>query len=657
MASLQHGSSPQTGMSHHRGLQRSRQMAQLSTTVFSGLPKAWVDFLSRSPAERTDGHYELESGPGGWRLQRAEDPRWPEWLERGWKICQEGLESSLPAGEAWSWFVGRSPEQQGRFCLCSAPDLPASCLVERSIAEPDAPMRLLWHTTIFQRLESALGEEKSTLADDEFLGRIWPGLRLLWLQLLYPPDPRDHFTQRIKLTVRWAYLHLVLLFEKDRELRPNRAGKLWEQELLREFACHTELLPRAFPFWRLLQQLTFLRTMRDVSQGVKVAEILVRDYLDPRYLRLGVADLMPEPAAWLRPMPYVWKSPRKIFCSRPRLGSFGIVDEEDLAAWKKVEKPFERVGFRLIGQLGMGQFGRVYEAVNLGRSGLPERVAIKVDRIRKGHKKEAIQAAETIMEIGRDLAASPHVIRIFDAGNLKGLRFTYHILQLVEGDTLDHLLGIAGEEHASMLRPVGRARSEPEIKREYLRALRAGAGEAWRRARQSPPFLYQPNLRQILDLLTSIVLWVEEVHALGYAVNDLKNGNLMINRRGQFKAIDLDSYWRIGSDLDKLADFFFLGISTVHLLTGRIFARRPVLAEGEEFQALDEALQVAWRELPNAQSSERIRQRQSLSDFFRQYLEACRSGLYARQAPAFSGAIDQLIALKREIFTETLILD
>jgi DNA-binding helix-hairpin-helix protein with protein kinase domain len=45
-----------------------------------------------------------------------------------------------------------------------------------------------------------------------------------------------------------------------------------------------------------------------------------------------------------------------------------------------------------------------------------------------------------------------------------------------------------------------------------------------------------------MDLLTSIVLWLEEVHALGYAVNDLKNGNLMVSRRGQLKGIDLDTY-------------------------------------------------------------------------------------------------------------------
>jgi hypothetical protein len=59
------------------------------------------------------------------------------------------------------------------------------------------------------------------------------------------------------------------------------------------------------------------------------------------------------------------------------------------------------------------------------------------------------------------------------------------------------------------------------------------------------------------DVLT---LWVEEIHNLNYAINDLKGGNIMIGRRGQLKEIDMDSYslvsnalpGRNGIGLDKL---------------------------------------------------------------------------------------------------------
>ncbi len=49
----------------------------------------------------------------------------------------------------------------------------------------------------------------------------------------------------------------------------------------------------------------------------------------------------------------------------PVLGSYGILDERKTCwAWKTVAKPFAELGFTLLRQLGMGEFGRVYEALN-----------------------------------------------------------------------------------------------------------------------------------------------------------------------------------------------------------------------------------------------------------------------------------------------------
>jgi len=42
----------------------------------------------------------------------------------------------------------------------------------------------------------------------------------------------------------------------------------------------------------------------------------------------------------------------------------------------------------------------------------------------------------------------------------------------------------------------------------------------------------------VLDLLTSVLLWMEGVHAIGYAINDLKNGNLMMNPARAAEGID-----------------------------------------------------------------------------------------------------------------------
>ena len=77
---------------------------------------------------------------------------------------------------------------------------------------------------------------------------------------------------------------------------------------------------------------------------------------------------------------------------------------------------------------------------------------------------------------------------------------------------------------------------------EYLERVRGSAGEAWRREAIVASFTRPLSLGRFLDLLTSVLLWVEEIHNLNYAVNDLKGGNIMIGRRGQLKGIDMDSY-------------------------------------------------------------------------------------------------------------------
>ncbi|MCK9590344.1 MAG: hypothetical protein M0Q93_13425, partial [Terrimicrobiaceae bacterium] len=319
------------------------------------------------------------------------------------------------------------------------------------------------------------------------------------------------------------------------------------------------------------------------------------------------------------------------------------------------------IGYLIIGQLGMGQFGRVYEAINMANGSIPERVAVKVDRIRKGRKKEAIEAADTIMAIARGLSKSPHVIRVFDAGHLKKIRSNYHILQIVEGDTLDHLIGVAGSEHTSILRPKLRRASKDEASREFLKSLSGSAGEAWRRDRKSPPFVVPPGLNHALDLLTSTVLWLEEVHNLGFAVNDLKNGNVMLSRRGQFKAIDLDSYSRIYSCLDKLPDFFFLAVSSLQLVTrgsaweksARSSDIRALLADPG---AVERRLLEVWPYGDIAvQSAGRVTTA-DVTRFLAGFIDDARSGRFAEDPGRFTAAIDALIFLKRRLTAEEMVL-
>src|SRR3982750_617652 len=95
----------------------------------------------------------------------------------------------------------------------------------------------------------------------------------------------------------------------------------------------------------------------------------------------------------------------------------------------------------------------------------------------------------------------------------------------------------------------------------------------------------------VLDLLTSVLLWLGEVHGVGFANNDLKNGNLMMSRRGQLKGIDLDSYSKTHSPKDKMTDFMFLAVSLILLLFNA-----PLSDRGRN---------VPWQEL--IESEERLR--------------------------------------------------
>lgn len=66
---------------------------------------------------------------------------------------------------------------------------------------------------------------------------------------------------------------------------------------------------------------------------------------------------------------------------------------------------------------------------------------------------------------------------------------TYHILQLVDGDTLDNLIGVTGSEHASVYRPPILRTSAQDLKRGYLRVIRSTAGEQWHRERAALLFI------------------------------------------------------------------------------------------------------------------------------------------------------------------------
>ena len=639
-----------------------------STTVFSGEAAGWSEYLEHPWAGRRDGRFELYVAIDAKRRQMEFEPLNEHSvlqagaLTRSFRDLQIRFEKLPSAARVLNEMIFGNPSNTlSGVHLDSSAGLPACATREIRVNSDLSPAetRILVRTSLLEEFEQLADKDNPM----ERLGKTWEVLRHILLQLGHESYPRDRFTERIELTTKWVMVNLHALYDGKKDGKPdaNDAGEIFEKiSARRERMDRRELFARD-PFFRLLSDLSFLLRERSVEGLWDTAAIIVRDYLDSRYLRLSIAGLMPGRPEWLEAMRVEWKSERRIKTPPPEIGRYGIIDDEDEDAWKKVLGPLQEIGYLVIGQLGMGQFGRVYEAINVGNGSIPGRVAVKVDRIRKGRKKEAIEAADTIMDIAGGLAGSPHVIRVFDAGYMKKIRSNYHILQIVEGDTLDHLIGIAGTEHASILRPTSGRSSPDEAAREFLKSLSGSSGEAWRRNRKSPRFVSPPRLGQIMDILTSKALWIEEVHHLGFAVNDLKNGNVMISRRGQFKAIDLDSYSRIFSRLDKLPDFFFLAVSALQLVTrGCAWEKASTSSEIKELLSDPGTVERRLREIWSygdlkLQSGGRVTTG-DVTGFFAHFIDDARSGRFADDPGQFTNAIDRLIFLKRGLSTEELVL-
>jgi len=639
-----------------------------STTVFCGEPGEWLAHL-RIPWENRGGdelliEAELNSADQTvtYHARARGSEEWASWLNRGVKLLRERLLTRPMVRQHLldRFFKGGKT----RILVQTSDRLPAWSTREirfkYDLVEQES--RILLKPSLLLAVMDLLRQQGDS--DENFLGTIWPVMQTLMLQMMQSSYPRDRFIERIDATTIWAMINLHVLYEgkSSGRLQCTHHGEIFERWMSAQEGVERDKLFKKSRFFSLLNDLSFLANEKSVDSLLSTARVIVRDHLDSGYLRLSLAGIMPITPPWLRPMPFAWKSSSKIQSPKPELGHYGIIDEEDLDAWKNVRGPLEDIGYLIIGQLGMGQFGRVYEALNVGNGNFPDRVAVKVDRFRKGHKKEAIEAAETIMHTATGLAGSPHVIRVFDAGRLRKIRSTYHILQLVEGDTLDHLLGIAGMEHASILRPTRKRASRLIANSEFMKALSGTAGEAWRKARQSSRFRRPPQLGELFDLLTSKALWVEEVHDLGFAVNDLKNGNEMINRRGQFKGIDLDSYSPIFSPLDRLPDFFFLGVAAFQLITcGSTWYREAATAEIRQLitdpRALKQHLADTWTYGDISKHSNKRVSTPEVISFLCDFIENSRSGRFAQDHSSFGEAIDHLILMKRQLSGEELVLE
>lgn len=641
---------------------------ELSSTVFSGEARDWVHYL-QLPEER---RYEPDLGV--WvHIQPelhvivfeadTEPSRWlAELLTFGFRELGRRLENKPHVLKIFRNLVFDNPaNQQARLRVVLSPHVPSDGTRESRQREGSGGVvRLVLSSAVAhaarQRLDQAV-----TGSSGEKLGSIWAVVARMLQNLAYPGAPRDLFVSRIDVHSRLTFVAINVLYDEQKRgvLSPTSVGSAFTRYVSELSGMAAGDLAEHHPYFRSLNRVGFMLRAHAYKQYEDDARIVSREYLDPLYLRLSLAGAMPDVLPAMQSMRPI-RSGSKLKTPAPELGKYGILDAEDLEAWKTVVSGFRDRGFTLLRQLGMGEFGRVYEALNESNRAFPERVALKVDRI-LGKKKKAILEAEEAMRVGRALAASPHVIRLYDTGKLSGQRYTYHVLQLIDGDTLDNLIGVTGREHASVSRPPSARGSELEAKLEFARAVDARGSELWRRQRIASPFTQALSPAMVLDLLTSVLLWLEEVHNIGYANNDLKNGNLMMSRRGQLKGIDLDSYSATHSPKDKMTDFMFLAVSLVLLLFSAPVTDRgknvPWEALIDSEDRLRAGLAEAWPFGDVALLSQGRVSREELTGLLVDLVHRSRHLVYARQPQLFSRDIVRLMDLKRRLLFEEFVID
>lgn len=649
-----------------------RSKTHHTTTVFSGSPEEWIAYLKTPWDERRNHPLELDVELNAkerklrFHPRNADSKEWAGHLNDGIKLIRKFLSDSPQAEKVFEELIFENPTNfSNPLHVHATHPLPSMGTREVRFDENLNPVEtdIVLRATTLKAVRDRLSSAGKQVPDRQKLGILWPVLRRVISQLGYSSYPRDRFRDRIVLTAKVSFITIQLLFDgKDKgKLNPNEAGDLYMDFVAQRDGIKKKHLYLRSSYFRMLNDLSFLTKDKNFDIYRQVSEVVVRDYLDQRYLRISLAGVMPGMLEWTAPMTYNWVKKRRVEIPPPQRGKYGILDQDDFNAWRKVAPHLKDIGFVVIRQLGMGQFGRVYEALNLKSGNMPEHVAIKVDRVRKGKKQEAIQAVDTIMDISRGLSQCPHVIRIYDAGKLKQIDSTYHILQLVDGDTLDNLIGVTGSEHASVYRPPILRTSMQDLKREYLRVIRSTAGEQWRRERASLPFTDPLSLSQALDVITSTLLWLEECHGLNYAINDLKNGNLMISRNGQLKGIDLDTYSPVFTPLDKLPDFFFLAI-TVLLFVLRVITvghDGEIKASGllSDMDALQDILREKWRFGDLETLTHGRVNSEEVIHWIMNLIDESRNGNFAHEPEKFTDCINQLIHIKRGLINEEMVLD
>lgn len=642
----------------------NRVRTEFSATLFSGDSREWVRYLSQGAQAR------VEYGLGGTFVATPSglylEPENPDsvWfcsmLNAAISRLRELAHRKVNVEAELAELLSRATRGATRIRVRLSRSVPTVATREVVGWSDTEPTSVVINRGLMLALREALNGGE--LDADEALGLLWPIVVQVVGHLAFPSEPRNRYGAKIDVIARLAYVAVNVLYETDGsgDLRVSSCGETMERVLAATSGRERKDIRERDGYLRLLSSISFVLRARPFSEYQRELRIAAREYLDSKYMRLSLSGAMPDQESWRAAM-VLDAGRRRPKPQAPKVGRYGVANEQDLDAWLCVVKPLRELGFLLLRQVGVGDFGRVYEAHNLANSDYPARVALKVDKI-VGKKKRAILEAELAMQVGRDLASAPHLIRMYDTGKIHGRRYTYHVLQLVDGETIDELVGSVESEHRSLAPPPVRRATLTDLRRELAERIGLVERRLQPEAGGGVPFRFGLSPAMLMDLLTDMLMCLEEVHDLGYAMNDLKNDNMMVSRRGQLKGIDLDSFSRIEKPIDKYTDFLFLATSLV-LVTLRAPAphTRYVVDNWRELLEdevrLRQALAKAWPALVVESLSEGRLEQGELVDVLVRLILRSKNLSYAMDPTLFSNDISELVSAKQRLLLEDLVID
>ncbi len=194
--------------------------------------------------------------------------------------------------------------------------------------------------------------------------------------------------------------------------------------------------------------------------------------------------------------------------------------------------------FRIVGEIGRGGMGIVYEAFQLS---LGRMVALKVLPFASALNPRHLQRFKNEAQAAAQLHHN-NIVPVYAVGHERGVHF--YAMQLIDGQSVSSLIrdlraqaGKTTGDHASSVRgqlpPTPTTRTPPKPKSGHETISLAGGSLSTQRSHRSTEF-YRTAARLMVQAATAL----EHAHSFGVIHRDIKPANLLLDSRGNLWVTD-----------------------------------------------------------------------------------------------------------------------